>query len=336
MKFSSIAITSCFAALWAAAPVTAKFAYGVPWAADNRWAGSVTNKTVSWYHHWEDGPVSNIHKKVEYVPMYWGPKKKGDWHRRKAYIEKHKPKNILAFNEPDIESQAAMTPSEAVSEFMKELQPFADKGINVSSPQMVYDIGWLESFMDKCKAKGCKISFVALHWYGGYQDIDAFTRWIDTVYNKFKLPIWVTEFGVTAASNPNADQVKDFMEKAIDWMGSKDYVVRAAWNGCYNMHNPPDEFATPLNAFFNNGGALRDTAHTWLAGKSMIPLTENGNGDGNNQGSNGNSGGNSGGDSDGDSIWDSIWDSIGSHHDKDKRQLAHAVMQKRRGNYEWV
>ncbi|WFD20697.1 hypothetical protein MCAP1_002949 [Malassezia caprae] len=311
MKISSVALASCIGALWAAVPVAADFAYGLPWAADNRWAGSMTDKTVSWYHHWQDGKVSTINKNVEFVPMYWGPKKKSHWNHRKIDILKHSPNHILAFNEPDIETQAGMTPKEAADEFMKELQPFAEKGINVSTPQMVYDIGWLESFMKHCKSKGCKISFVALHWYGGHQDLDAFTHWIETVHNKFNLPIWVTEFGLTSASNPSEHQVKKFMQKAIDWMSSKDYVERAAWNGCYDVNDPPDGFATPLNAFFSTGGSLRDLAHTWLAGKGNKRIPSNNN------------------DDEDDSSDD---DSKDSDNGKGKRQLAHAVMQKRRNN----
>lgn len=306
MKLSSIAIASCVSALLAAVPVTADFAYGVPWAADNRWAGSMTDKTVSWYHHWEDGRVSTIRDAVEYVPMYWGSKKKSAWNKVKAHFNKYPPKHILAFNEPDIESQAGMTPDEAVNEFMKELQPLADKGVSVSSPQMVYDLGWLEDFMKKCKSKGCKISFIALHWYGGQQDLDAFTNWVESVHKQFNLPIWITEFGLTRASNPSDGDVKGFMQKAIDWMSSKDYIKRAAWNGCYDVHNPPDGFATPLNAFFSTGGSLRDTAHTWLAGKGSNQLLAQN---------------------------EKEVEEPCDDDSKSKRQVTHAMMQKRRGNY---
>lgn len=286
-------------ALLVAVPVAADFAYGIPWATDNNWAASMTEKTVSWYHHWQDGPVDTIHKKVEYVPMYWGTKKKDLWNKRKAQFHKNLPKNILAFNEPDIETQAGMSPSEAVEEFMDELQPYAERGVNVSSPQMVYDLEWLDQFMDKCKLAGCNISFMALHWYGGHQDFDSFTNWIESVYKKFKLPIWVTEYGLTSASDPSDDEVNDFMNKTVHWMKSQDYIERAAWNGCYNVHNPPDEFATPLNAFFSNGGALRNTAYTWLSGIGNRLLYANQTDD-------------------------------SSDSDKDKRALAHGRMQKRR------
>ncbi|WFD28316.1 hypothetical protein MNAN1_003324 [Malassezia nana] len=286
-------------ALWVAVPVAANFAYGIPWAADNNWAGSMTHKTVSWYHHWENGPVDTINKNVEYVPMYWGTKKRNLWNKRKAHFNKNPPKHILAFNEPDIETQAGMSPSEAVKEFMNELQPYADRGVKVSSPQMVYDLEWLDQFMNKCKSAGCKISFMALHWYGSHQDFDSFTNWIENVYNKYKLPIWVTEYGLTRASSPSDGEVNDFMKKTMNWMKSKDYIKRAAWNGCYNVHNPPDDFATPLNAFFSNGGALRSTAHTWLSGVGNFLLYANQTDD-------------------------------SSDSNNEKRALAHGMMQKRR------
>ena len=82
--------------------------------------------------------------------------------------------HILSFNEPDIKGQANIDPDTAVSLFMQELQPYALKGIKVSAPQMVWDMDWISKFMDKCHAAGCKISFMALHWYGGPDEIDSF------------------------------------------------------------------------------------------------------------------------------------------------------------------
>lgn len=159
-----------------------------------------------------------------------------------------------------------MSPDDAVHEFMKELQPYAEDGIRVSSPQMVYNMAWLNEFMEKCQDAGCDVSFIALHWYGGPNDLGAFKKWVSGVHDKFQKPIWITEFGLTNDSNPSDDQVNQFMEEVITWMSQQDYIERAAWNGCYDINNPPDEYATPRNAFFVNSGSHRTTAITWLAG----------------------------------------------------------------------
>ncbi|WFD07373.1 hypothetical protein MVES1_002737 [Malassezia vespertilionis] len=263
MKFFSIT-----AAALLFSPALGKFLSGVPWGTDNRWAYKLPKDSVSWYHHWEKGMIFQMPSSCEYVPTFWGPSKQGDWNMRKFEIAtNNKIKSILAFNEPDVPSQASMTPEQAVALFMKELQPYAEKGYQVSSPQMVFNMDWLSRFMSQCHDAGCKISFMALHWYGAPTDMDKFTAWVDGVYQKFKLPIWITEYGLTSGSNPSDEQVMNFLRGTTEWIASKPYVQRAAWNGGYDISAPPDAFATPLNAFFvGNGDSYRSTANYWFNG----------------------------------------------------------------------
>ncbi|WFD35233.1 hypothetical protein MCUN1_002083 [Malassezia cuniculi] len=239
---------------------------GIPWASNDNWAGKLNTGLMRWYHHWQDGPVDAL-TRLEFVPTYWGPSKMGDWKRRKREMNHNWPQNILAFNEPDIEGQANMDPEWAVEEFMNELQPYADRGVKVSSPQMVWDLDWLKQFMDSCNARGCKISYIALHWYGSWNDIKDLKKWVRRVHRQYNLPIWVTEFGITSKSHPSKEQVHQFQKEAMDWFDSQPYVHRAAWNGGYSISNPPDNFATPLNALFRSGGKLRQMAYSYIYGE---------------------------------------------------------------------
>ncbi|KAF8194477.1 hypothetical protein K438DRAFT_2017507 [Mycena galopus ATCC 62051] len=70
-----------------------------------------------------------------------------------------------------------------------------------------------------------------------------------------------TELGVTSASKPTQQQTKNFMMNAYSWMDSTGYVDRAWWFGCFESNNPPDAYATGLNAFFQNAGALNDLGY---------------------------------------------------------------------------
>ena len=47
---------------------------------------------------------------IEFVPMNWGPKYAANWEKRIVQMNAVKPKHILAFNEPDVPTQANMTP----------------------------------------------------------------------------------------------------------------------------------------------------------------------------------------------------------------------------------
>ncbi|EDP45074.1 hypothetical protein MGL_0063 [Malassezia globosa CBS 7966] len=270
MKLSVATLAAAATALLAATPVVADFHYGFPWGTFNAWAKTIDKKNVTWYHHWQDGYVKEL-KGLEYVPTFWGPTKMHEWHQRKKEIHDMHIEHILSFNEPDIKGQANIDPDTAVSLFMQELQPYALKGIKVSAPQMVWDMDWISKFMDKCHAAGCKISFMALHWYGGPDEIDSFKNWVKRIHDKFNLPIWMTEYGLTNKSNPSQKDVDRFMRETIEWMKSQPYVERAAWNGCFDVLNPPDSFLSPMNAYFaDNGAATRLTASTWLAGLGNI------------------------------------------------------------------
>jgi len=45
---------------------------------------------------------------------------------------------------------------------------------------------------------------------------------------------------------------------AFTWLDSQSYVERAAWFGSFEITQPPDYYATGLNALFNAHGTLSD------------------------------------------------------------------------------
>ena len=74
----------------------------------------------------------------------------------------NQPTHVMAFNEPDLGSQANISPQAAAAGFKQYLQPLAAKGIRVGSPAIAYSTDWLQSFFTACN--GCDISFIAIHW----------------------------------------------------------------------------------------------------------------------------------------------------------------------------
>ena len=272
MKLSMLALCIMAASL-AVSSVLADFQYGLPWGGDSRWAASIAKKSSSWYHHWENGLVHELGH-LEYVPTFWGPTKWSQWNKRKHEMNHLHIEHLLAFNEPDVKGQANIDPDTAVGLFMQELQPYARKGIKVSSPQMVWDLDWLSKFMNKCHEAGCSISFIALHWYGGPRDIEALKKWVRSVHDKFKMPIWITEYGLNAKSNPSDDDTIGFLAESLEWMSTQPYIHRVAWNGCYDVGSKPDSFISAKNAYFKDGsGALRAIAHAWFSGKGNILMS---------------------------------------------------------------
>ena len=252
---------------------------GIPWGCSNdclKGLESTRRSSLLWYHHWQDTCVPDLDQiGLEYVPTFWGPTKWDKWNAVKAEIYKKPTKYLLAFNEPDVQSpQSNMGPKAAARLWMQELKPFADKGVQVGSPQVCWNMQWLEQFMDECKKLGCNISFIALHWYGSWKDFDKFIKWISTVYHEFNLPIWVTEYGITQASGGSQQDIKDFHVKAVQWMRQQGYVHRSAWLGGFPINKKPDPYPASFNSYFNGDGSARDLLR-WAshsAGDSFINL----------------------------------------------------------------
>ncbi|KAJ7708022.1 glycosyl hydrolase catalytic core-domain-containing protein [Mycena metata] len=232
---------------------------GLAWATDNNFAPVIGGKPkVTWYHHWEFGSVPQMPAKNEYVPMFWGTSKWDQWSSRKSEMAKKTPQHLLGFNEPDISSQANMSPASAADTWMKEIHPYAAKGVKLGSPAVAWNLDWTASFLAELKKRGGHVDFVTVHWYGSYQDIATFKKFVSTAHSRFGYNIWVTELGVTSASKASQQQTKEFMMSAFSWMDSTGYVDRASWFGCFEASKPPDAYATSKNALLKDAGSLSD------------------------------------------------------------------------------
>jgi hypothetical protein len=73
--------------------------------------------------------------------------------------------HLLAFNEPDIDSQANLTVTVAMAGYLDYLQPFAGKvklgSLAVTNRGGHMGLGWLKDFLSRYSS--CTIDFVAIH-----------------------------------------------------------------------------------------------------------------------------------------------------------------------------
>jgi hypothetical protein len=138
-------------------------------------------------------------------------------------------KTVLGFNEPNKSDQSNMTVDAAIA-----LWPTltSNPNIRVSSPA-VSDDGrtWLENFMTQVKAKGLRVDFIAMHWYGWNAgsctagQLEGAVNWA----SKWNLPIWITEFGCMGSSNPDEQTLITFFNSAITMLKDHPLVERYAW-----------------------------------------------------------------------------------------------------------
>jgi hypothetical protein len=98
--------------------------------------------------------------------------------------------------------------------------------------------GWLDQFMAGAKARGYRVDFITVHWYGGDFStgpaVQQLESYLQAVYARYHLPVWLTEFDLTsfsgaAATFPAEAQQAAFLTAATTMLDSLSYVQRYAW-----------------------------------------------------------------------------------------------------------
>jgi hypothetical protein len=209
--------------------------YGYHSAADMNTA----SEGISWWYNWASQPDIAVRTtypvyNVDFAPQAWnaaGISGVNAWVGQDTLI-----KYVLGFNEPNFKAQANMTPTQAAAAW-PQLQAIADQydlklvspavnycGECVSENGIVYysPFDWLDDFFTACV--GCRVDYIALHWYGGGNSMTGFIN--DA--RKYGKPIWVTEYanwesGVTPQGQKNyLAGTTNFLERDPD-------VFRYSW-----------------------------------------------------------------------------------------------------------
>jgi hypothetical protein len=139
---------------------------------------------------------------------------------------------LLGFNEPDNREQADMTVAEAVALWPKMMAT----GLRLGSPAPTTDTRWLDAFMTEAKRLNLRVDFLCLHWYGditGREPVEALRQYLQRVHDRYRLPIWLTEFsGADFDNHKRRTTVQDnaaFARDAIAMLETLPFVERYAW-----------------------------------------------------------------------------------------------------------
>ncbi|KAJ8121685.1 hypothetical protein O1611_g10035 [Lasiodiplodia mahajangana] len=173
-----------------------------------------------------DPPLPTYPAGITYYPMLWSPASEhsNGWDGFAKAAIANGADALLSFNEPDIASQANMSPAAAAAAHIQWMNPYAGQA-RISTPAISSSenagqgIDWLNQFFAACNGQ-CKFDFCAAHWYGpgDKTGADAFLKHLVDVHNNCDgKPVWVTEF---AAESGSVDQ---FMEAVVDALASDDY-----------------------------------------------------------------------------------------------------------------
>ena len=197
---------------------------------------ALSESGASWYYTWSATPGVAGPPGVAFVPMIWGA---ADVTASTLSQVKAEGPYLLGFNEPDMASQSNMTPAQALSLWPQLMAT----GLQLGSPAVADDGatpgGWLDQFMSGAAARGYRVNFITLHWYGSdfatAAAVSQLQSYLEAVYARYHLPIWLTEFALAnfggSPSTPTEQQQAAFLTAATTMLQGLPYVQRYAWFG---------------------------------------------------------------------------------------------------------
>ncbi|KAI5294557.1 hypothetical protein KEM52_003739 [Ascosphaera acerosa] len=201
--------------------------------------GLFNNGGLSWSYNWN--PAHPGEQSLgEYVPMLSGMKDVDIWHSAMAGLGHVD--HILGFNEPDHDTQANMSPDQAVGYYKQYISPYHGTSrlgspATTSANEPGKGLDWMSQFLSICNGQ-CGVDFMATHWYAnngvsGEQNANDFLAYVDqavAVAHKFGIDkIWITEFGFGYNSPVPRDQRATFLRKVLPALDANPSVERYAY-----------------------------------------------------------------------------------------------------------
>lgn len=196
----------------------------------------LADSRAGWFYTWSSGlGAITAPAGVEFVPMIWGPNSVTDAELNQA---KQQGTTLLGFNEPDHPGQATMTVTQAL-DLWPRLQ---STGLRLGAPGVATGAnvagGWLDSFLQGATARGLRVDFIPVHWYGA--DFDAtnataqLRSYLQATYDRHKKPLWLTEYALIdwssgTARYPTQAQQAAFVQQSTAVLQGLSFVERYAW-----------------------------------------------------------------------------------------------------------
>jgi hypothetical protein len=188
---------------------------------------------LGWYYNWRPASKISPLSDVEFVPMFWSADDVTP--DNLASVAQSAARHVLGFNEPDMNGQSNMTPSECL-ELWPQLMKLPQR---LGSPAPA-DSKWLEEFMPEARRRGLRIDFVCIHRYpdisnpNAVQEIETL---LEDAHRKYGLPVWLTECGAADVSawhqpqlrKPTMEMARRFLQELLVMLERLPFLERYAW-----------------------------------------------------------------------------------------------------------
>jgi RNA polymerase sigma factor (sigma-70 family) len=229
---------------------------------------ALADSGASWYYNWAAAPNGiSAPANASYVPMIWGAASVTAATLAQVSGEGHV---LLGFNEPDLGSQSNMTVAQALDLWPKLMAT----GMTLGSPAVASGAatpgGWLDQFMAGAKQRGYRVNFITVHWYGGDfaagPAVQQLESYLQAIYARYHLPIWLTEFALTSYSGgtatfPTEAQQAAFLTAATQMLDGLSYVQRYAWFAL------PTSSGSGTTGLFNPGPSVTQVGQAFEAAR---------------------------------------------------------------------
>ena len=199
---------------------------------------------VSWYYNWGATPLTvPAGVNIQFIPMAWNGASSFQTQISSYLAAGNRPSVVFALNEPNLEGQAFMTPSNSAITFEQVNAICSNYDIPVIAPHMAegsaadqsitaydpiemsnvtytYETPYLAAFEYYC---GSTVpAGMSDHSYGGYGDL---AYWIGQMHADYPTQtVWVTEFNGSGDGQTNDDATV-----IANMIPSVDYLERTPW-----------------------------------------------------------------------------------------------------------
>ncbi len=219
------------------------------WVSKKGTAGDIQYMNNDWFYKWSNNGDSDLDR--EYTPMAWGKGAADDDNDIEIIKNKYKSTHLLAFNEPDdCNGQSGQYGNMCVVDTsLTYYKNLLKSGLRMVSPACRQGavFNWLDEFNSKAIEENIRIDVIAVHWYdwvsnpenspnANPQDVfNRFVNYLDSVYEMYGLPIWITEFNANRYRNEWVH--RQFLQLALPFLEETDFIER------YSFFPPTTEVA---------------------------------------------------------------------------------------------
>jgi hypothetical protein len=196
----------------------------------------------NWFYNWGSGGEESVsYPNREFVPMQWGKWNVSE--KIEALKTQRDVTHLLGFNEPDHTDQSDMTVAECLALWPK----LQEAGLRLGAPSIL-DRTMLMEFLDSCVVRGYRVDYLSLHNYGKITGTNYINNVVKPLYDKYKIPVWVTEYSYGANWNTdNGDNALTYYNGTKDYTEKMDASAMIERYAIFTFKEPDD----PLKKLFH-------------------------------------------------------------------------------------